>query len=58
MTRELAYSYGQPAEPDARLGAIARLDSAVNQLAQWLASGPDVRHLEQEALEPQSPTAT
>jgi hypothetical protein len=33
-----------------------QIDSGVSQLAQWLAFGPDVRHLEQEPLEPQSPT--
>jgi hypothetical protein len=57
MTRDLAISHGQPADPDASLGSIARSDSGVSQLAEWLAFGPDVRHLEQEALEPQSPTA-
>jgi hypothetical protein len=57
MTRELANSYGQPADPDASLASIARSDSGVSQLAEWLAFGPDVCHLEQEALEPQSPTA-
>jgi hypothetical protein len=57
MTRDLAISHGQPADPDASLGSIARSDSGVSQLAEWLAFGPDVRHLEQEALEPQSPIA-
>jgi hypothetical protein len=56
MTKELANSHGQPADPDVSLAAIARSDSAVNDLADWLAFGSDARHLEQEALEPQSPT--
>jgi hypothetical protein len=57
MTKELANSHGQPADPDASLAAIARSESAVNDLADWLAFGSDARHLEQEALEPRSPTA-
>jgi hypothetical protein len=57
MTRSLAISHGQPADPDASLGSIARSDSGVGELAEWLAFGPDVRHLEQEALDPKSPTA-
>jgi len=57
MTRELANSQGQPADPDASLAAIAKSESAVNELADWLAFGSDARHLEQEALEPRSPTA-
>ena len=56
MTKELANSHGQPADPDASLAAIARSGSAVNELADWLAFGSDVKHLEQEALEPRSPT--
>lgn len=55
MTKELANSHGQPAAPDASLAAIARSESAVNELADWLAFGSDAHHLEQEALEPQSP---
>jgi hypothetical protein len=57
MTRELAEVSGHRAEPDAGLGAIAKSDSMVSQLAHWLAFGADVRHLEQEALEPRSPIA-
>jgi Uncharacterized protein conserved in bacteria C-term(DUF2220)/Uncharacterized protein conserved in bacteria N-term (DUF3322) len=57
MTRELAEVSGHRAEPDASLGAIAKSDSMVSQLAHWLAFGADVRHLEQEALEPRSPIA-
>jgi Uncharacterized protein conserved in bacteria C-term(DUF2220)/Uncharacterized protein conserved in bacteria N-term (DUF3322) len=55
MTRELANSYGQPADPDASLASITKSNSAVGGLAEWLAFGTNVRHLEQEALEPQSP---
>jgi Uncharacterized protein conserved in bacteria C-term(DUF2220) len=58
MTKELAYSYGQPADPDASLASIAKSSSSVSHLAQWLAFGPEVRHLEQEALEPKSPAAS
>jgi hypothetical protein len=57
MTKELANSHGQPADPDTSLAAIARSESAVNDLAEWLAFGSEARHLEQEALEPLSPTA-
>lgn len=55
MTKELAISHGQPADPDASLASIAKSESGVSELAHWLAFGTDVRHLEQEALEPQSP---
>ncbi len=56
MTRELAEKSGQPADADPGLASIARSDSAVRKLAEWLASGPDVRHLEQEALDPVTPS--
>ncbi|WLA64911.1 Wadjet anti-phage system protein JetD domain-containing protein [Bradyrhizobium diazoefficiens] len=55
MTKELAERSGQPAEADPSLASIARSDSAVRDLAEWLAFGSDVRHLEQEALEPERP---
>ncbi|MFK4492525.1 hypothetical protein ABIA45_007603 [Bradyrhizobium sp. USDA 336] len=55
MTRELAEKSGQPAQADPSLVSIARSDSAIRDLAEWLAFGSDVRHLEQEALEPRSP---
>ena len=55
MTRELAEAFGHTADPDVSLGSIARSESAVRELADWLAFGTDVRHLEQEALDPQSP---
>jgi Wadjet anti plasmid transformation system JetA-like protein/uncharacterized protein DUF3322 len=55
MTRKLASAYGQPAAPDASLTSIAKSESGVSKLADWLAFGTDIRHLEQEALEPRSP---
>ncbi len=55
MTKELAKTSGQPAVADPSLTSIAISDSAVSELADWLASGSDVCHLEQEALEPRSP---
>jgi hypothetical protein len=54
MTRELAEKSGQPADADPTLASIAKSDSAVRDPAEWLAFGSDVRHLEQEALEPTS----
>jgi hypothetical protein len=57
MTKELAEKSGQPADPDPSLASIARSDSAVRDLAQWLAFGSDVRHLEQEALDPTPPSS-
>lgn len=55
MSRQLAESFGRNAEPDGSLGAIAKSESAVRELADWLAFGGNVRHLEQEALDPRSP---
>jgi len=52
MTKELAEKSGQPADADPSLVSIARSDSAISDLAEWLAFGSDVRHLEQEALDP------
>lgn len=52
MTRELAEKSGQPADADPSLASIARSDSAVRELAEWLAFGSKVHHLEQEALDP------
>jgi Uncharacterized protein conserved in bacteria C-term(DUF2220)/Uncharacterized protein conserved in bacteria N-term (DUF3322) len=57
MTKELAEKSGQPADADPSLASIARSDSAIRELAEWLAFGSDVRHLEQEALEPERPSA-
>lgn len=56
MTRELAERSGKPADADPTLASIARSDSAVRDLAEWLAFGSDVRHLEQEALDPATPS--
>jgi len=53
MTRELAERFGQPADADPSLVSIARSDCAIRELAEWLAFGSNVHHLEQEALEPQ-----
>jgi hypothetical protein len=55
MTRALAEAHGSPAARDAGLGTIAKSGSAVAELAEWLAIGERVMHLEQEALDPQSP---
>jgi hypothetical protein len=52
MTKELAEKCGQPADSDPSLASVARSDSAIRDLAEWLAFGSDVRHLEQEALGP------
>jgi hypothetical protein len=54
MTKELAERSGQPADADPSLASIAKSDSAIRELAEWLAFGSDVRHLEQEALDPAS----
>jgi len=55
MQRSLAEAHGKPAVADPTLAQIAMSDSAIAELAAWLAAGPDVRHLEQEALSPRSP---
>jgi hypothetical protein len=52
MSRELAANSGLPADADPSLASIARSNSAVHDLAEWLAFGSDVHHLEQEALDP------
>jgi hypothetical protein len=48
MTKELAEKSGQPADADPSLVSIARSDSAISDLAEWLAFGSDVRHLERK----------
>jgi len=53
MTKELAGKFGERASADASLASIARSDSAMRELAEWLAFGPEVCHLEQEALDPE-----
>jgi hypothetical protein len=52
MERSLAETYGRPAVCDPALGSMATSDSALAGLAQWLAGGKSVMHLEQEALDP------
>ncbi|WP_271606564.1 MULTISPECIES: Wadjet anti-phage system protein JetD domain-containing protein [unclassified Bradyrhizobium] len=56
MTKELAEKAGSPADADPSLASIARSDSAIKDLAEWLAFGSAVRHLEQEALDPEAPS--
>lgn len=53
MAKAVAESSGRPAGADSSLASIARSDSAIRELAEWLAFGSNVHHLEQEALEPQ-----
>ncbi|WP_334396737.1 Wadjet anti-phage system protein JetD domain-containing protein [Bradyrhizobium sp. AZCC 2289] len=55
MTQQLAESAGQPTEPDPSLVSVARSDSAVAALAQWLAFDKVPMTLEQEALDPVLP---
>jgi hypothetical protein len=55
MTQQLAESAGQPTAPDPSLVSIARSDSAVAALAQWLAFDRAPMALEQEALDPVLP---
>ncbi|SFK16914.1 Wadjet anti-phage system protein JetD domain-containing protein [Bradyrhizobium sp. Gha] len=57
MTKELAEQSGHSTSADPSLASIATSDSAIRGLAEWLCSGPDVHHLEQEALDPLSPVA-
>lgn len=52
MSRELALSHGRLAVPDPTLGSIASTNSALSELAGWLAQDTSSRHLEQEALDP------
>jgi hypothetical protein len=55
MDRSLAEAHGVPASPDPSLASISKADSAVADMADWLAFGIDIKHLEQEALDPISP---
>jgi hypothetical protein len=55
MNRALTESHGRDAARDPTLSSIARSTSAIAALAAWLAEGPSVKHLEQEALDPVSP---
>jgi hypothetical protein len=52
MDRLLAEAHGKPAAPDRTLAAIAATSSAISDLADWLAHGDTIWHLEQEALDP------
>jgi hypothetical protein len=57
MTQTLAEAHGRGATRDVTLGSIAKSDSALAPLAEWLARGDKIKHLEQEALDPVSPVA-
>jgi hypothetical protein len=57
MERAIAEAYGKPASPDLSLSAIAKSDSAIAGVAEWLAHGTEIKHLEQEGLDPTSPLA-
>jgi hypothetical protein len=57
MTRKLTEQFGKTGLADSGLASIAQSNSAVADLAQWLAFGVDIKHLEQERLEPCSPAA-
>ena len=58
MERALAETCGRIAQPDPSLSSIARSASAVADLAAWLSKDLDVKHLEQEAINPTSPTSS
>jgi hypothetical protein len=58
MNRALAETNGKTAPPEASLSSIGQSSSAVAELAQWLARGDTIRHLEQEALNPVTPLGT
>jgi hypothetical protein len=55
MERSLATAHGKPAKGDPTLMSISKSDSAIADLAAWLASSDDIKHLEQEAVDPCSP---
>lgn len=55
MERSLATARGKSATADPTLIAISRSDSAIANLAAWLAGGDGIRHLEQEAVDPATP---
>lgn len=57
MNRQLAEDYGKLASAEPSLASIAQNNSAVTDLAQWLARGEGIRHLEQEAIDPLTPVA-
>jgi hypothetical protein len=55
MNRGLAEQFGKTALADSALSSIARSNSAVADLAEWMAIGEGIKHLEQEALDPCAP---
>jgi hypothetical protein len=55
MERSLAIAHGKSAAVDPTLIAISKSESAIANLAAWLAAGDDVKHLEQEAVDPAMP---
>lgn len=55
MARDLAETYGRAASADKSLSALSRSNSAIADLASWLANGEAIKHLEQEALPLTSP---
>jgi len=56
MTREIALAHGtESPERDTRLNTIAKSQSAVADIAQWLAEDAAARILEQEMLDPEAP---
>lgn len=57
MERALAETCGRDAQADPSLYSIAQSTSAVADLAAWLSTGGEVKHLEQEAIGPTSPVA-
>jgi hypothetical protein len=57
MDRSIAEAHGLPASPDPTLRSLSKTDSAVAGTAEWLAFGTNIKHLEQEALDPISPTS-
>ena len=55
MERSFAEAHGRPAARDPTLEGLAKSDSAVANVAEWLAYGANVKHLEQEAIDPVRP---
>jgi hypothetical protein len=56
MTREIALAHGaESPERDTRLNTIANSQSAVADIARWLAEDAGARILEQEMLDPKAP---
>jgi hypothetical protein len=55
MDPSTARASGRPASRDPTLTSLAKSNSALASLAAWLANGENIRHLEQEAIDPISP---